>query len=114
MCPSNFGGGRQGENILFWFRPAIIRELADVLRTVLEWTDAEIIVQLKLLVRVATIVQPNITLHVVLANPDDDRILERPCGKRRFDRFRRSSSLKVKVFEGIGGLRHRVLLSFTL
>jgi uncharacterized protein len=56
--------------------PAIIRELAGVLRSVLTWPEAEIVVQLKLLVRVATMVKPEITLHVVLADPDDDRILE--------------------------------------
>ena len=65
---------RQEYNLLT--SSAIIRELAGVLRSVLKWPDAEIVVQLKLLVRVAAMVQPKITLHVILADPDDDRILE--------------------------------------
>ena len=56
--------------------PAILRELADVLRTDLRWPEADIVTQLKLLVRIATLVEPQIVLKVVTADPDDDRILE--------------------------------------
>ena len=38
--------------------PAIIRELADVLCMDLAWSESEIIAQLKLVVRVAKIVEP--------------------------------------------------------
>ena len=56
--------------------PAIVRELAEVLRSGLGWPEAEIIAQLKLLVRVAKVVEPRIALQVIKADPDADRILE--------------------------------------
>src|SRR5580693_1686075 len=56
--------------------PAIMRELADVLRVDLSWPEHEIVTQLKFVVRVAKIVEPTLTLHVVSADHDDDRILE--------------------------------------
>lgn len=56
--------------------PAIIRELAGVLRTDLKWPEAEILALLKLVVRVATIVEPKLAFQVIAADPDDDRILE--------------------------------------
>ncbi len=56
--------------------PPLMRELADVLRNDLTWSEAEIIAQLKLLSRVASIGMPTETLHVVVNDPDDDRILE--------------------------------------
>jgi predicted nucleic acid-binding protein len=42
----------------------------------LQWTHAEVTSRLKLLARVANIVQAGITLEVIAADPDDDRILE--------------------------------------
>jgi predicted nucleic acid-binding protein len=42
----------------------------------LAWSESEIIAQLKLVVRVAKIVEPKFTLEVITADPDDDRILE--------------------------------------
>lgn len=56
--------------------PDIVRELAEVLRRDLHWPEADIVTQLKVLVRVATIVEPKIALAAVAADPDDDRILE--------------------------------------
>jgi putative PIN family toxin of toxin-antitoxin system len=56
--------------------PPLMRELADVLRNDLTWSEAEIIAQLKLLSRVASIVMPTETLNIVVNDPDDDRILE--------------------------------------
>lgn len=56
--------------------PAIIGELAGVLRSGLNWPEADIIAQLKLVVRVAKVLEPKITLKVIEADPDDDRILE--------------------------------------
>lgn len=55
---------------------AIIAELAAVLRADLAWPENDIVAQLKLIVRVASIVQPTFTLEVVARDPDDDRILE--------------------------------------
>ncbi len=83
---SAFQGGR-GAPFELWRRalrreyallvsPAIIAELAGVLRLGLKWPEAEITDQLKFLVRVATVVQPKVTLRVIMADPDDDRILE--------------------------------------
>jgi putative PIN family toxin of toxin-antitoxin system len=56
--------------------PAIICEVAEVLRVDLDWLEPDIIAQLKLVVRVSQIIQPKITLNVIKADPDDDRILE--------------------------------------
>ena len=86
--------------------PAIIRELAEVLRSGLRWPEAEIIAQLKLVVRVAKVVEPRTTIQVVKADPDDDRILECALagdadlivsGDRHLTR--------LKTFEGIGIMR---------
>src|ERR1700694_727746 len=56
--------------------PAILREVADVLRTDLQRAESEIVAQLKRVVRVAEIVESGVTLEVIAADPDDDRILE--------------------------------------
>ena len=56
--------------------PAIIRELAEVLREDLIWREPEIVAQLKLIVRVAKLIEPKLTLEDIEADPDDDRILE--------------------------------------
>ena len=56
--------------------PAIMRELARVLRDLAGWQDAEVLAQLKLLARVAEIVSPAITLQAVPADESDNRILE--------------------------------------
>lgn len=56
--------------------PAILREIAGVLREDLQWQESEVVAHLKLVARVAQIVAPNITLQVIDDDPDDDRILE--------------------------------------
>jgi putative PIN family toxin of toxin-antitoxin system len=56
--------------------PAILREIAHVLRDVLQWQEAEIVAQLKLVARVAEIVSPKVHLRVIAGDPTDDRILE--------------------------------------
>src|SRR5271169_843950 len=56
--------------------PAIMRELARVLRDRAGWQDGEIIAQLKLLARVAQIVSPTTTLNAVPDDETDNRILE--------------------------------------
>jgi putative PIN family toxin of toxin-antitoxin system len=56
--------------------PAIMREIAEVLRMDLEWPESEIVAQLKLISRVAEIVVPKTRFQVVKADPDDDKFLE--------------------------------------
>ena len=56
--------------------PAIMREIAEVLRMDLRWRESEIVAQLKLISRVAEIVVPKISLQVIKADPDDDKFLE--------------------------------------
>jgi putative PIN family toxin of toxin-antitoxin system len=86
--------------------PAIIRELAEVLRSGLRWPESEIIAQLKLLVRVATVVEPRITLQVIKADPDDDRILEcAVAGGAELIVSGDHHLTLLKNFEGIGIMR---------
>ena len=56
--------------------PAIVDELAGVLRTRFDWTDQEITRRLKVLTKVAEIVIPNLTINAISADDDDNRILE--------------------------------------
>jgi uncharacterized protein len=86
--------------------PPILREIAEVLRLDLGWQESEIVAQLKLISRVAEIVVPRISLQVVKADPDDDKVLE--CGvEGRADLIvsgdRHLTSLKS--FRGIGIVR---------
>jgi predicted nucleic acid-binding protein len=94
-----------GEYVLL-ISPAIIRELAEVLRSGLRWPEAEIIAQLKLVVRVAKIVEPGTTIQVIKADPDDDRILE--CALAGGADLIVSGDhhlTRLKSFEGIGIVR---------
>jgi len=56
--------------------PAIVREVAGVLREDFHWEERRLRRRLKLLVRLGEIVTPQITLHVITNDPDDNRILE--------------------------------------
>jgi putative PIN family toxin of toxin-antitoxin system len=56
--------------------PAILREIAHVLRDVLQWQESDIVAHLKLVAKVAEIVSPTIRLRVIAEDPTDDRILE--------------------------------------
>jgi uncharacterized protein len=56
--------------------PAIVNELADVLRTDFHWDERRLRRRIRLVTRVGEIITPNITLHVIPEDPDDDRILE--------------------------------------
>ena len=56
--------------------PAIVREVARVLREDFHWEERRLRRRLKLLVRTGEIVTPQSTLHVILHDPDDNRILE--------------------------------------
>jgi uncharacterized protein len=86
--------------------PAIIREVADVLRNKDGWHEAAIVVAVKLMAKVGDVVVPRISLQVVAGDPDDDRILECAItGKADLivsgDRHLR----RLKSFEGIGIVR---------
>ena len=86
--------------------PAIIRELADVLRNDLDWPEPSIVAQLKFIAHVATIIHPKCALQVIAADPDDDRIIEcAVAGKAdlivSYDRH----LTDVKAFQGIGIVR---------
>ncbi len=86
--------------------PAIIRELAHVLREDLKWPESEIIAQLKVAVRVAKILEPDLTLEVVVADPDDDRILEcAVAGDADLIVSGDRHLTKLKAFQGIGIVR---------
>jgi uncharacterized protein len=56
--------------------PAILREVAGVLREVVHWRGIDIVAHLKLVAKVAEIISPTISLQVIADDPDDDRILE--------------------------------------
>jgi putative PIN family toxin of toxin-antitoxin system len=86
--------------------PAIIREVAHVLREDLKWPEPEIIAQLKLVVRVAKTIEPKLMLEEIKADPDDDRILE--CGVAGNADLIVSGDrhlTRLKVFQGIGIVR---------
>lgn len=56
--------------------PAIINEVGRTLRAVLAWDDARVLARLRLIVKVAEVVVPAITLQVITEDPADDRVLE--------------------------------------
>jgi putative PIN family toxin of toxin-antitoxin system len=51
-------------NFVLLVSPAILHEVAHVLRDVLQWQEAEIVAQLKLVAKVAEIISPTIHLRV--------------------------------------------------
>jgi uncharacterized protein len=86
--------------------PAIMREIAEVLRLDLRWQESEIVAQLKLISRVAEIVVPKINLQVIKADPDDDKFLE--CAvEGRADLIVSGDRhlTRLKSFRGIGIVR---------
>ncbi|MBI3325106.1 MAG: putative toxin-antitoxin system toxin component, PIN family [Nitrospinae bacterium] len=56
--------------------PAIVREVARVLRDDFDWDEASLRRRLRLLTKVAAIITPRTALHVILMDPPDNRILE--------------------------------------
>jgi putative PIN family toxin of toxin-antitoxin system len=63
-------------NFILIVSPAILRELAHVLRDVLQWQETDIVAHLKLVAKVAEIINPTLSLRVIAEDPTDDRILE--------------------------------------
>ena len=86
--------------------PAIIREVAGVLRDDLDWEEPVIIAQLKLIVKVAEMVKPSIILSVVISDDDDNRILEcAVSGNANLIVSGDHHLLDLKSFQGIGIIR---------
>jgi uncharacterized protein len=56
--------------------PPIVRELARVLRSTLQWQDERVHKAVRVVAQVAEIVVPRTELNVIPADPDDNRILE--------------------------------------
>ena len=83
--------------------PAILREIAGVLREDLQWQATDIVAHLKLVARIAEIISPKVSLQVIAEDPTDDRILECALAGRADlivsgDRHLR----KLKSFRNIG------------
>jgi putative PIN family toxin of toxin-antitoxin system len=86
--------------------PAIMREIAEVLRMDLEWPESEIVAQLKLISRVAEIVVPKTRLQAVKADPDDDKFLECAVeGRANLIVSGDRHLTRLKSFRGIGIVR---------
>ena len=83
--------------------PVILREVAHVLRDLLQWLEPDIAAHLKIVAKVAEIVSPKFSLQVIAEDPTDDRILECAVAGRADlivsgDRHLR----KLKSFRNIG------------
>jgi uncharacterized protein len=86
--------------------PAIIGEIAGVLRADADWNESRIVRRLKLLTRLAEMVTPTAALRVVIADPDDDRIVEcAVAGNAHLIVSGDHHLTKLKEFEGIGIVR---------
>ena len=83
--------------------PAIVNEIADVLRLKFAWDDDRIVARLKLLTKAADIVVPTTTLRVVTEDDDDNRILECAVdGKADLIVSGDQHLRRLKTFRGIG------------
>lgn len=82
--------------------PAIVREVARVLREDFHWEETRLRRRLKLLVRVGEIVTPQSTLHVIIHDPDDNRILEcAAAGQAHLIVSGDRDLRRLKVYQGI-------------
>jgi uncharacterized protein len=91
--------------------PAIVAEVARVLRVGFAWNDLRIIRRMKLLTRVAEIISPTITLHIIKDDPSDDRILEcAVSGQADLIVSGDHHLTNLKSFRGIGIIRPADLL----
>ena len=82
--------------------PAIVREVARVLREDFHWEERRLRRRLKLLVRMGEIVTPQSTLHVILHDPDDNRILECAVeGQAHLIVSGNRDLRRLKVYQGI-------------
>jgi len=82
--------------------PAIVNEIADVLRLRFGWTNDRIIARSKLLTKVAEIVVPSTALQAIKEDDDDNRILECAVDGRADLIVSNDHHLRrLKTFEGI-------------
>ncbi len=65
-----------GERYELLVSPAIIREMARVLRFDFAWQDDRVQNTIRVVAQAARVIAPRTALKVVTADPDDDRILE--------------------------------------
>jgi uncharacterized protein len=56
--------------------PAIVREMASVLRERFAWSESDVIAHVRLVSHVAEIVIPTATINIITNDPPDNRILE--------------------------------------
>jgi PIN domain len=92
--------------------PAILRELAEVLRTDLKWPELDIVAQLKLVAKVAKLVEPTSAVSAVADDPIDQLpIWEQqmvrnrsylPMQKVEKMRFKMSSAVVAPVIASMG------------
>ena len=68
--------------------PVILREVAHVLRDLLQWQEPDIAAHLKIVAKVAEIVSPKFSLQVIAEDPTDDRILECAVSGRAHSKIR--------------------------
>jgi putative PIN family toxin of toxin-antitoxin system len=83
--------------------PPLLRELGEVLRLKAGWGEAEVVAQLKLLVKVAEIISPSVAVKAIADDDDDNRVLE--CAVAGEADLIVSSDyhlLKLRSFESIG------------
>jgi putative PIN family toxin of toxin-antitoxin system len=83
--------------------PAIIQEVAGILRTDLAWPESEILIYIKLIAKAAEIFSPKVAVEVITDDPDDNRILECALAGRADLIVSGDRHLtRLKVFQGIG------------
>jgi putative PIN family toxin of toxin-antitoxin system len=97
--------GRRRRNFKIWqaavqgrfhilVSPAIVNELARVLRDGFQWQEPQVQQMLRTIVKVAEVVSPQKRLSEVVRDPDDNHILEcaagRQGGSHRIERSRPS------------------------
>lgn len=82
--------------------PAIIGELADKLRHKFGWHERELLQMLRVLVRKADIVRPDVVERAVPTDPDDDRIIAcAVLGRADLIVSGDRDLLRLKTYEGI-------------
>jgi putative PIN family toxin of toxin-antitoxin system len=78
---------RRGQTFLIWnaasdrryhllTSPAIVREMAGVLRERFSWNEEDVAHHVRLVAKVAEIITPKVTLNIIMEDPPDNRILE--------------------------------------
>ncbi len=88
-----------------------MRELANVLRRYLGWSEPAIVSRLKLMAKLAEIVNPKMRLKEIVEDDDDNRILECAlAGKADLIISGDNHLLRLRAFRGIAIVRPRDFL----